>query len=79
MKQIGEELVADISEDLTESVVAVLDTNVASLPRRISAVEVLLKTEQDEMLLTTFDSVAEALSQLANYVVDRSDIGDIQP
>ena len=76
---MGEELVANIQDDLAAAVVSVLETDISTLPRRVSAVEVLLKTEQDEMLLTTFDSVAEALAQLATYVVDSSDIGDLSP
>lgn len=75
--RMGEELVADIQKDLNSAVVSVLETDVAGLPRRISSIEVLLKTEQDEMVLRTFGSVAEALAALTGYVVDRSDIGDL--
>ena len=77
LTEIGEELVADVREDLVAAVVSVLETDVTTLPRRISTIEVLLKTEQDEMVLRTFDSVAEALAALTEYVVDRSDIGDL--
>lgn len=79
LEQIGEELVAEICEDLTAAVVSVLDTDVTSLPRRISGIEVLLKTDQGEMVLRSFESVSDALIALTTYVVDRQDIGDLPP
>ena len=55
----------------------VLDTDIDTLPHRGSEVEVLLKTDQDEMLLLSFDSVPKAMAAMANLVSDRPDIRDI--
>ena len=76
-KRISEELVADIQCDLIRAVSYVLDTDISTLPRRISSVEVLMKTEQDEIVLKTFDSVAAAIQDLTGYITDRADIGDL--
>ena len=75
--EIANAFVVNIQEELNAAVVYVLETDVASLPRRISSVEVLLKTEQDEIVLKTFESVATALQDLTEYITDRSDIGDL--
>ena len=75
--EIKRALAADIQEELNAAVIYVLETDVASLPRRISSVEVLLKTEQDEIVLKTFESVAAALKDLTGYITDRRDIGDL--
>ena len=74
-EQISKELVVDIQNDLNDAVTYVLDTDLSSLPRRISSVEVLMKTEQDEIVLKTFASVADALTDLTRYITDRPDIG----
>ncbi len=75
--QISEQLVSGIRDQLNEAVISVLDTDISTLPRRISSVEVLMKTEQDEIVLKTFDSVATAIQDLTGYITDRSDIGDL--
>lgn len=36
-----------------------------------------LKTDRDEMMLLTFDSVADSLQALSRLVSDRPDIGDL--
>ena len=36
-----------------------------------------MKTEQDEIVLKTFGTVADALADLTKYITDRSDIGDL--
>ena len=77
-RQIAAELVKDIKHNLNDAVTYVLDTDISTLPRRISSVEVLLKTEQDEIVLKTFRSVADALADLTtNYITDRPDIGEL--
>ena len=76
---------AAIASDLTESIIErlrgavaqVLDAEIATLPARISEVEILLKTDRDEMLLLTFDSVAASLQAMARLVSDRPDISDL--
>ena len=74
---IAEEMKTFVQDDLIAEVVATLDTDIEALPRRISSVEVLLKTEQDEMVLLTFDSVAASLREMTNLVYDRPDVGDL--
>ena len=74
---IAIEMTADIQEQLAADVIDVLDADINALPRRISGVEVLLKTEQDEMVLLSFDSVAASLQAMAQLVSDRPDISDL--
>jgi hypothetical protein len=76
-EQLSQELVTGIQNDLIDAVTTVLDTDISTLPRRISSVEVLMKTEQDEIVLKTFDSVATAIQDLSGYITDRADIGDL--
>ena len=75
--QISRELVTGVQNDLIDAVTYILDTDISSLPRRISSVEVLVKTEQDEIVLATFESVADALQHLMGYITDSPDIGDL--
>ncbi len=75
--RISKELVSDIQDELINAVAYVLDTDISTLPRRISSVEVLMKTEQDEIVLKTFGSVAAAIQDLTGYITDRADIGDL--
>lgn len=74
---IATRFTSGIMDQLRADINQVLDTDIASLPRRISEVEVLLKTEQDEMLLLSFNSVTKAMQALANLVSDRPDIGEL--
>ena len=74
---IASGLTGSIIERLNTAVTQVLDADVASLPTRISGVEVLLKTDRDEMVLLTFDSVASSLQVMARLVSDRPDISDL--
>ena len=70
-------LTEGIIEELRAAVAQVLDTDTATLPTRRSGVEVLLKTDRDEMLLQTFDSVAAALRAMTGLVSDRGDVSDL--
>ena len=82
---LDDEVRSDIASSLTEGIIdqlsvavtQVLDADIATLPTRISEVEVLLKTDRDEMVLLTFDSAANALQAMALLVSDRSDISDL--
>jgi len=75
--KISEEFVSGIHRELIDAVAYVLDTDISTLPRRISSVEVLMKTEQDEIVLKTFGSVAAAIQDLTGYITDRADIGEL--
>lgn len=82
---LDDEVRSDIASSLTEGIIdqlsvavtQVLDADIATLPTRISEVEVLLKTDRDEMVLLTFDSAANALQAMALLVSDRPDISDL--
>lgn len=74
---IGSDLTAGIIVRLRTAVTQVLDADIDSLPTRISEVEVLLKTDRDEMVLLVFDSASTALQAMARLVSDRSDISDL--
>ena len=74
---MASDLTDGIMERLQVAVTQVLDADTATLPARISGVEVLLKTDRDEMLLLTFDSVAASLQAMARLVSDRPDISDL--
>lgn len=74
---IASDLTAGIIDRLRAAVGQVLDADIATLPTRISGVEVLLKTDRDEMVLLTFDSVASSLQAMARLVSDRPDISDL--
>ena len=76
-EDIGVKFTAEVMGSLTSAVTQVLDTDMDSLPSRISSVELLLKTDRDEMLLLTFDSIVTALRAMTNLVSDRPDISDL--
>ncbi len=83
--RLDDEVRSDIASSLTEGIIdqlsvavtQVLDADITTLPTRISGVEVLLKTDRDEMVLLTFDSVAASLQAMASLVSDRPDISDL--
>lgn len=72
--QIAYNLTEDILEKLRNDVIQVLETDLSALPRHVSQVEILLKTDQDETVLLTFDSIAKALQAMAQLVSDSPDV-----
>ena len=72
--EIGSDMVSGIGENLRNAVVQVLDTDVDSIATRVAQVEILLKTDQEEMVLSSFESVPEAMRALTDLVSDRPDI-----
>ncbi len=72
--KIGSDMVSGITGDLRSAVVQVLDTDVDSIATRVAQVEILLKTDQEEMVLSSFESVPEAMRALTDLVSDRPDI-----
>lgn len=77
LKKISRKLVSEIKDDIIATVENVLDTDMDSLPRRISSIEILAKTDQDEFVFRTFDSVSGALTHLASYAVNTPDLGNL--
>ena len=74
---IASNLTTGIIVQLRNAVTQVLDADLSTLPTRVSEVEVLLKTDRDEMVLLTFKSAAAALQAMASLVSDRADISDL--
>ena len=74
--RIGFEMVSDIGDDLRQEVAQVLDTDVNTIGSRVSEVEVLLKTNQGEMILSSYSQVTDALAAMTRLVSDRPDIRD---
>ncbi|MBI2853210.1 MAG: hypothetical protein HYX84_09005 [Chloroflexi bacterium] len=75
--QIAFELAESILDHLRGDIIQVLETDLSGLSRRVSQVEVLLKTDQDETLLLTFNNVTNALEGMMRLVSDRADISDL--
>ena len=74
---ISRELAANISLPLRASVGQVLDTDMSTLPSRISNVEIILQTDQNEMVLLQRSSVVESIQALTRLVSDNPDISDL--
>ena len=72
--EIGEEIVSGISDRLRNEVVRVLDTDISSMATRVAEIEILLKTNQGEIVHSSFDSVTDAMRALTDLVSDRPDI-----
>ncbi len=75
--KIAVEMTSDILEQLKSDVVLVLETDMSAIPHRVSEVEVLLKTDQNEMVLLRFGSIANTLQAMAQLVSDRPDINEL--
>ena len=71
---IGFEMVASVREQLNQQIAAVLDTDIESIGSRVNEVEVLLKTDQGEMVLSSFPQVTDAMKALTELVSDKPDI-----
>ena len=74
---MGARFIEPVIGDLRTAVTRVLDDDISTLPTRISGVEILLKTDRDEMILFTFQSIVESLQALTKLVSDSPDIGDL--
>ncbi len=70
----GVEMVEGVAGQLVEEVAQVLDTDLDSIGSRVNEVEVLLKTDQGEMILSSFPQVTGAMKALTDLVSDRPDI-----
>ena len=75
--RIAEELAANISDPLQASVTQVLDTDMSTLPSRISNVEIILQTDQNEMVLLKRPTVTESIQALTGFISDNPDISDL--
>lgn len=73
-RQIGAELVAGVIGNVNAAVVQVLNADVQTLGSRVSQVEILLKTDQDEMMLRRYDSIVDSLRGMTELVADLGDV-----
>ncbi len=71
-KDIAERLIEPVKKSLEDSVIEVIQSTIAD--QRIKHIELLLKTDSDQMLLLQYESVAKALEGMAVLVSDRRDI-----
>ena len=75
--QIGEELVLEVIDDVQWAVAQVLEAETQTLGSRVTQVEVLLKTNRDEMMLQTYDSITDCLRGMTGLVADLGDISGL--
>jgi hypothetical protein len=76
-KQIAFSLTEDILDHLKQDVIHVLETDISSIPRHVSQVEILMKTDQDETVLLTYPNVSQALQALVQLVSDNPDMSNL--
>lgn len=77
---ISRGMMSGISDQLKREVIQILDTDVSSMATRVSSVEILLKTDQNETIVSSFPSVPDAMRALTDLVSDSPDIrAFIQP
>ncbi len=69
-QSLAQSLVAPVLSKLKSFVQAVIESELTDTTRRISSVEVLLKTDQNEMLLLQYESVSTAISGMTAYISD---------
>lgn len=73
-ENIGKDMVSGISNRLVNEVIQVLDTDADSMATRVEQVEILVKTNQGEMILSSFQSVPDAMKALTDLISDKPDI-----
>lgn len=73
-KDLARRLINPIISDLKDSVLQIIQTDMASSISRISGVEVLLKTDQNEMLLLQYKSVSEAVKDMVSFMSELADV-----
>lgn len=70
LNRIGDMFLDDIIEKLRRDAKSILQDD-TSIDRRVSHVEVVLRTELNESILYEFDSVPDAIAKLASLTLDR--------
>ena len=74
LEEISEKLVGPIASRLADSVAQVLGTSLADVPHHVDSVEVLVKTDQNEMLLRQHNNIRDAISDLSSMLPTQTDI-----
>ncbi|MDE2862201.1 MAG: hypothetical protein OXL33_01955 [Chloroflexota bacterium] len=73
---LGVALTESVIGPLNYSVCQVLDTDISTVASQVSGVEVLLRTNRQELLLRSYASVSETLAGLVEFMSDSPDISD---
>ena len=71
---IGQEMTASVMPAVCNAVDTVLQLDIQSIPQRVTEVEVILKTNLNEMQVFSHPTVSEAIKALLDLVADRPDI-----
>ena len=74
LDRISENLVEPVSSQLAEAVAQVLSTSLDEVPHHVESVEILVKTDQNEMLLRQHDSIPDAIVDLSSMMPTQTDI-----
>ena len=77
LDSISTELVTPVASQIIESVEQVLSTSLDDVPHHVQGVEVLIKTDQNEMLLRQHGNIPDAISDLSNMMPTQTDISEI--
>ena len=74
---IADSLIAPVSQQLTDSVDQVLELDLSAAPHLISGVEILIKTELNEMLLFQEPNIQSAVAKMMELMPERVDVSDL--
>lgn len=74
---IADSLIAPVSQQLAESVDQVLELDLTAAPHLVSGVEILIKTELNEMLLLQEPNIQSAIAKMLEMMPERVDISDL--
>lgn len=66
-----------MSQQLTESVDQVLELDLTAAPHLVSGVEILIKTELNEMLLLQEPNIQSAVAKMLEMMPERVDVSDL--
>ncbi|MBI4332850.1 MAG: hypothetical protein HY673_16400 [Chloroflexi bacterium] len=72
--KIADEICGETCGIVTKSIMETLSADMRTVEKRVSEVEVLLKTTQDEMFLFSYPNVQAAARALLGLLTDRPDV-----
>lgn len=76
-ESLSHEIAGAVSLQVTKSVEDTLDIDLTTVDKRVTGVEVLLKTTHDEMFLYSYPSIIGAAQALLRLLSDRPDVSDM--
>ncbi len=77
LRTISQNLVEPVSSSLVDSVAQVLSTSLDDVPHHVESVEILIKTDQNEMLLRQHDNIPDAIVNLSGMLPTQTDISEM--